>query len=290
MGYLAQARLARLSLLDSVDKAITIIHLLTNNHWGIERTQFLSCRQGVPSRDKLTSWGDRSKANHISEMSLGVVRDMITSNLSACQIQIDLLASMRSMNYLYELRCTEDGIVARIALLPASNKMFGELYAADLLLSQGTRPPIVVHPIIRRLVDKEQGLVVRINGVSADLEDDELRQVEQESVLDELFRCRVASLDYAIMNAVHEEVSGDRHLPVGWVVTQTSRSIQSLPLILVGPGGHEVYLGIGEVRPHSRNIYSRHLRHTYLDHMATSKDSRVPLLRGLLDQLMLSSS
>jgi len=277
-----------MALLDSVDKAITIIHLLTNNQWGPDVAQFLSCRQGVPTRDKLRTWGDRTIVSDVSQLSMKRLTQSIHADLETFHSHKSLLSSLRESKYLFQIRCTEDGIAAVIELLPSLHRAVDNVFIATLVLSTVGRPMVKLHPLLRTLVDKKYELIVELDGGLEESQSiQNLPQTENESVTDELFRCRQAALDYVVLTSVHDEIGENRNLKNGWVVTHSSRSIDALSIVLVRSGGHEISLSLSRPRNAiAANPFTKYLRHKFLEHCSSTNPSGHGLLSSFLDYVI----
>lgn len=280
-----------MAILDSVDKAITVIHLLTNNQWGSDVAQFLSCRQGVATRDKLRAWGDRMIVSDITRLSMKRLTKSIQTDLETFYSHKSLVDSLRELKYLFEIRCTTDGVVAIIDLLPSLNRAVDSTLIATILLSTIDRPIVKLHPFLKILVDKQYELVVQVGDSVESLNDMAQPISEEESALDELMRCRRAALDYAIISSMHDEIRDANSIRHGWVVVNTSRSIDSLSIVVMTSSGSEIRLSLSRPgSPRSTDPHTRYLRHQFLERCCSTKASSVGLLSRFLDYLIQSNS
>ena len=287
VGYLARAREARMSLLDSIDKSITLIHLLTNSQWGPDIAQFLSCRQSVPTRDKLTSWGDRTIASNTIEASIKRTSDNIQSDLSAFRSHKDLLDSLRRAKYLFDLRCTADGIVAVVELLPTVQQSSHTISTATLILSDVDRPIVRSSPLLKTLRDRAYELVIDVEGSGFQESIMNSSELAELPVPEELLRYRTAALDYVIISKMQDDLESSPALKGGWVLTHSSRCIDSLSISIVGPEGLEIFIKLTKSNnTPSVQRYRRFLRQLYLDECSTQQRSPKSLVSRLIEYIL----
>jgi hypothetical protein len=287
VGYLAKAREARMSLLDSVDKSITIIHLLTNNRWGPEVAQFLSCRQSVPARDKLNAWGDRAVASDTKDASFKRMVDSVQSNVRAFRSHANLLNSLRELKYIFELRCTEDGVVAIIELLPTLQRSLNIASAATLSLSDVERPIIKTIPLLKTLSDRGYELVIERDSSQNDESSINSIDATKLPVLEELSRYRTIALDYVIISKILDELESSTTSLSGWVLTHSSRCIDSLSLSLVGPGGMEISIRLSNsCKNPTSDTYRRFARQIYLESCCAQPTHPKSMVSRLIEYIL----
>ena len=99
-------------------RAITIVHLLTNTNWGAgQPIRFLSCRQSIPQRDRVSAVGDASMVSAIRS-EIGRTRKSISNILLRHQRTKHFIESLRDSKCIIEMRRTGSGISPCVNLLP----------------------------------------------------------------------------------------------------------------------------------------------------------------------------
>jgi len=276
-----KAREARVRLLDSIDKAITIVHLLTNTQWGSETARFLSCSQSLPLRDKRPSLGDRNVAK-VLDKSCREALDILDRDRKRFGTYKELIQSLRSENFITEMRYIEGNISIVVELMPTLNPALSNSHVSTCILTiYEESPKIVFHPVVRTLVDTGAMLVVCFNEGSVTVQTSNSESFS--GVVEEVHAGRMAVLDYMIVAQIQKEVESNK-LPDGWVCTEVSKHPSKFSISLVGPTGDEIQIALGS-RAQDIPEHTMTLRSVFVD-MCSLPRSDVILVQEFFETLI----
>jgi hypothetical protein len=278
IGHLEKAKLARVKILDSLDKyvaparpsspnssrAITVVHLLTNSQWGegVPPTRFLSCRQSVPARDRASVVGDISVFTGALSETASTSRSIASIKIKTSRMN-NILQALREAKFLTRVHCGDSGLEIQVELVPSTNPMVGQSGLSTCRLSVNKEPiTLTLHPLLRRLVSTRANLRVTISRTTENMDTCEgsgSNSAVTEYIVSRVVSAQAVALDYLVLQRLHEEADKGK-APLGWVITKQTKQSESFRLSAVKmKAGDAVYVTV-ELVSKDDQVTPRHSR------------------------------